>query len=154
MDKQRISRVIGLMQQMHLSQTLISSPASVFYLTGKWIYPGERMLAVLLKDNGEIKLFANRLFALNGTIDIPLVEYDDTEDCVALLADTLSSGYVGIDKDLPSRFTIRLIEKRSDIKPIIGSPCVDGARLCKDYNEIDLMRESSLKNDEAIQKTS
>ena len=153
MDKQRISRVIGLMQQMHLSQTLISSPASVFYLTGKWIYPGERMLAVLLKDNGEIKLFANRLFALNGTIDIPLVEYDDTEDCVALLADTLSSGYVGIDKDWPSRFTIRLIEKRSDIKPIIGSPCVDGARLCKDYNEIDLMRASSLKNDEAIQKT-
>ena len=89
MDKQRISRVIGLMQQMHLSQTLISSPASVFYRRGKWIYPGERMLAVLLKDNGEIKLFANRLFALNGTIDIPLVEYDDTEDCVALLADTL-----------------------------------------------------------------
>ena len=153
MENQRISRVIDLMRKMHLSQTLISAPASVFYLTGKWIYPGERMLAVLLKDSGEITLFANRLFALKGTIDIPLVEYDDTEDCVALLADALSAGPVGIDKDWPSRFTIRLLEKRSDIRPIIGSPCVDGARLCKDKIEVALMRESSLKNDAAIQKT-
>lgn len=153
MENQRISRVINLMQQMHLSQTIISSPASVFYLTGKWIYPGERMVAVLLKSSGEITLFANRLFALKGIIDIPLIEYDDTEDCIALLADMLTSGLVGIDKDWPSRFTIRLIEKRNDIKPVIGSPCIDGARLCKDYNEISLMRESSLKNDAAIQRT-
>ena len=153
MDNQRISRVIDLMQQMHLSQTLISAPASVYYLIGKWIYPGERMLAVLLKDSGEITLFANRLFALKGTVDLPLIEYDDTEDCVALLADNLISGPVGIDKDWPSRFTIRLLEKRPDIKPVIGSPCIDGARLCKDETEVALMRESSLKNDAAIQRT-
>lgn len=153
MNNERINRVIDQMHQMHLSQTLISAPASVFYLIGKWIYPGERMLAVLLKDSGETILFANRLFALKGSVDIPLIEYDDTEDCIALLAGALSSGPIGIDKDWPSRFTIRLLEKRTDIKPVIGSPCIDGTRLCKDNVEIALMRESSLRNDAAIERT-
>ena len=98
-------------------------------------------------------LFANRLFALNGTVDIPLVEYDDTEDCVAILAEHLMPGEIGIDKDWPSRFTIRLMEARSDLTPVIGSPCVDQTRLYKDAKELQWMRESSLKNDETTLRT-
>ena len=153
MEKERIVRVAERMKKMGLAQTLISSPASMFYLTGKWIFPGERMVALYLNDLGEATLFANRLFALSGTVDIPLIEYDDTEDCVAILAEHLMPGKIGIDKDWPSRFTIRLMQARDDLTPVIGSPCVDQTRLYKDEKELQFMRESSLKNDASILNT-
>ena len=152
MEQSRVNRVIRNMHELGLRQTLISAPASIFYLTGKWIFPGERMLALYLNDQGDIRLFANRLFALQGTVDVPLTEYDDTEDCVQILAACLQSGPIGIDKDWPSRFTIRLMDARSDIRPVIGSKCVDDARLYKDEKEVALMRESSHKNDQTIQR--
>lgn len=152
MEQSRIARVVRGMAALGLRQTLISAPASIFYLTGRWIFPGERMLALYLNDQGDIRLFANRLFALQGTVDVPLTEYDDTEDCVQLLADHLQSSRIGIDKDWPSRFTIRLMEARGDLRPVIGSKCVDDARLYKDEKEIRLMRESSRKNDQTMQR--
>ena len=79
-----------------------------------------------------------------------LVEFDDTEDAVKLLADALRPGTIGIDKLWPSQFTIRLMDARSDIPPVLGSRPVDDARMRKDAEEIALMRESSLKNDVAI----
>lgn len=153
METSRIRRVVDAMGRMGLRQTLISAPASLFYLTGKWIYPGERMVALYLNDQSDVRLYANRLFALTGTVDIPLVEYDDTEDCVQLLADDLMPGKIGIDKDWPSRFAIRLLDARDDLKPVIGSPCIDQTRLYKDEKELELMRVSSLKNDQTILKT-
>lgn len=151
MNTNRIQKVISGMHTLGISQLLVSSPASVFYLTGRWIQPGERMLALLVKENGEVCLFANRLFALKGNVDVPLVEFDDTEDCVAVLADKLDDGKIGIDKFWPSQFTIRLMEHRRKIVPIVGSAAVDGARLYKDEDEIQRMIESSKKNDETIE---
>ena len=148
MFEHRLARVIENMQRASLSQLLISAPASVYYLTSKWIHPGERMLALLVRTDGTIRLFANKLFALSGAVSVPLTEYDDTDDCVKILADHLLPGTVGIDKVWPSLFTIRLMEACSDIRPVLGSHCVDDARLCKDAAEIQLMRESSCKNDE------
>lgn len=150
MNNKRIEKVIAGMHDLGVSQLLVSAPASVFYLTGKWIQPGERMLAFLVKDNGDTCLFANRLFALTGNVDCPLVEFDDTEDCVAVLAEHLGDGKVGIDKFWPSQFTIRLMEHRNAIRPVVGSAAVDMARLYKDADEIVLMQESSKKNDETI----
>lgn len=152
MFEHRLAHVIENMQRASLSQLLVSAPASVYYLTGKWIHPGERMLALLIRADGSIRLFANKLFALSGTVSMPLTEYDDTDDCVKILAEYLLPGTVGIDKVWPSLFTIRLIETRSDIRPVLGSHCVDDARLCKDAAEIQLMRESSRKNDETTLK--
>ena len=148
MYRQRLARVIENMRRSSLRQLLVSAPASVFYLTGKWIHPGERMLALYIRDDGSVRLFANRLFALAGNVSLPLTEYDDTDDCVKILADHLLPGDIGVDKVWPSLFTIRLMESRQDIRPVLGSHCVDDARLCKDAQEIALMRESSHKNDE------
>ena len=98
MNQERITRVIDAMHGMGLRQVLISTPASIYYLTGKWIFPGERMLALYLNDQRGIRLYANRLFALSGTVDVPLTEYDDTEDCVRILAEGIQPGPIGIDK--------------------------------------------------------
>ncbi len=152
MNSSRLSRVVANMEAAGLACILVSAPHSVYYLTGRFIAPGERMLALMVKTSGEVCLFANRLFAQSPAPDMPLVEFDDTDDPIALLAEKLPAGKIGIDKTWPSQFTIRLMEARRDITPVMGSAPVDEARLLKDADEIALMRESSRMNDEALRR--
>lgn len=152
MKESRVSRVIRGMEKLGLEQIIVSAPASIFYLTGSWVEPGKRMLALYLNKNGEAKLFANRLFALAGNVDAPLAEFDDTEDPVALLSECVRPGALGVDGFWPSQFLLRLMEKRPDIRPALGSQPVDDARMVKDAEELALLRESSQKNDIAISR--
>ena len=153
MNKSRIERVIANMNACGLDQILVTATPSVYYLTGKWVSPGERMLALYLNSNGDTALYANRLFALSGSEGINLVEFDDTEDPVAILARQVKTGKIGIDKVWPSQFTIRLMEAKAGVVPVLGSAPVDDARMCKDAEEIALMRQSSHMNDEALRRT-
>ena len=153
MNKLHLQSVIDNMNLAGIPCLLVSSPASVAYLTGQWIHPGERMLALMVKNDGTVRLFANRLFALTESEGLPLTEYDDTDDCVAVLAGGVRPGVLGIDKAWPSHFTIRLMEARPDVKPALGSAPVDDARMIKDAEELDLMRVSSQKNVTACRRT-
>lgn len=152
MNQSRISRVIENMKQHGLDQILVTATPSVYYLTGRWVSPGERMLALYLNAEGEACLFANRLFALSGA-ELPLVEFDDTEDPIPMLAKKLHKGSIGIDKLWPSQFTIRLMQAAPLAVPVLGSAPVDEARMCKDAEEIELMRRASRMNDEALRRT-
>lgn len=152
MNASRLSRVIANMEAAGLTCILVTAPHSVYYLTGRFIAPGERMLALMVRTSGEVCLFANRLFAQSPAPDMPLAEFDDADDPVALLAEKLPAGKVGIDKTWPSHFVIRLMEARRDITPVVGSAPVDDARLLKDAEEIALMRESSRMNDEVLRR--
>lgn len=151
-NKERLARVLRGMEAERIPCLLVTSPASIAYLTGQWIQPGERMLALMLRENGEARLFANRLFALSGDKALPLTEYDDTDDCIACLAEALPDGTVGIDKLWPSQFTLRLMAARPDIRPVVGSRPVDDARLIKDAPFIERMRRSSQANDECLRR--
>lgn len=153
MNVKRIDKVIENMRAGGLKQILVSAPASVYYLTGSWVEPGERMLALYIADNGDVRLYANRLFALNGAVGVPLTEFDDTDDCIDVLASGMNAGVLGVDKIWPSQFTIRLMENRPDIRPAVGSRPVDEARMCKDAEELQYMRESSQKNAEVCRRT-
>ena len=146
MNIERINRVIENMRACGLRQIIVCAPASVYYLSGAWCEPFERMLALLVKDDGTLKLYGNRLFALRGVTDIPLVEYEDTDDCVAVLAPDVWPGAIGIDKTWPSHFLIRLMEMRPDVTPVLGSQPIDDARMIKDEQELELMRISSRMN--------
>lgn len=152
MNPSRIDRVAANMAREGLEQIVVTAPASVYYLTGTWVAPGERMLALLVKADGSAVLYANRLFALKGNVDVPLVEFDDVDDSVAILARAILPGKLGIDKFWPSQFTIRLMDARADVRPVLGSGPVDAARMCKDDEERALMREASRLNDLALEK--
>ena len=150
MIQSRLDRTAEKMARMGLDRLIVSAPSSVFYYTGLWVHPGERMLALVIGSDASAVLYANRLFALAGTDKVPLVEFDDTDDCVLVLSQGLKGGVLGIDKTWPSQFTLRLQEARPDLKMRVGSPAVDDTRLIKDEAELRAMRESSLKNDRAI----
>ena len=146
MNTARIQKVIDNMHAHGLSQLLVTSPANVFYLAGVWCEPFERMLALHVKDDGRLTLYANKMFALQGLTDVPMIEYEDTDDCVAALAPDMAAGKLGIDKTWHSHFTIRLMQARPDIVPVLGSAPLDDARIIKDAEELEFMRISSRMN--------
>ena len=129
MNKSRIGRVIENMRAEGLEQILVSATPSVYYLTGRWIAPGERMLALYLNQNGDVKLFANRLFAQAPESGMELIEFDDTDDPIAALSEAVQGGKLGVDKVWPSQFTIRLMNARRDVQPVLGSRPVDDVRM-------------------------
>ena len=150
MYQDRINRVAALMREENLQQIIVSSTASVYYLTGLWVEPHERMLALLIDDSGKTVLYGNALFGLSESDTLPLRIHTDQDNPVKDLAFDLSPGLVGIDKFWYSKFLLGVLALRDDVKPVDGSRPVDMARMRKDETERDFMRHSSKMNDEVI----
>lgn len=150
MREQRFERIIKNMQNHNLDQMIVTSTSSIFYLTGKWIEPGERLLALYINRHGDKKLFINELFPIEGDIGIELCVYNDSEDPIEALSAVIDNKSLGIDKEWPSHFLIRLMNKKKALTFVNGSPIVDEVRMIKDNEEIELMREASIVNDKAM----
>lgn len=151
MFEERVTRVLQNMEKMGLEQMIISDPPSVFYLTGRWILPNERLLALYLNKNGNHKLFINKLFTVDGDIGIEKVWFSDTDPACRLIADcTDHEKPLGIDKKLAARFLLELMELGAGASYKNGSECVDKARRIKDEEEKERMRRASQLNDQAM----
>ncbi len=151
MNESRIERVLENMQKSGLEQIVVTSTSSVYYLTGIWVEPLERMLALYLNTQGERILFGNYLFGLSPQPGTRLVQHSDSDNPVRDLAQAVRPGKLGIDKMWPSKFLIGLTQLRADVIPVIGSAPVDDARMLKDAQEIAAMRYSSQLNDLAVE---
>ena len=150
MDQQRISRVIARMRQAGLEQILVSSTTSLYYLTGLWVEPHERMIALLLTAEGTATLFCNEIFGIPSTEELPIVCHKDGDDPVADLAKAVKPGKLGIDKFWYSKFLIGLMTLRPDVIPVHGSMPVDENRTYKDAQERAAMRHASAINDQVV----
>lgn len=150
MDHQRLRRVIARMQEEGLGQILVTATTSLYYLTGYWVEPHERMIALWVTAEGKTVLFGNEIFGLSSTEDLPFVSHKDGEDPVAALAAAVQPGKLGIDKFWYSKFLIGLMEHRPDVQPVHGSRSVDENRQFKDALERDAMRHASAMNDQVM----
>ena len=121
MDQTRLERVRALMKAQGLSQIVVTATASVYYLTGYWVEPHERMLALYLDTEGRAVLYGNELFGLTSTPELPLVVHTDSDDPVAQLAQAVRPGELGVDKFWYSKFLMGLMAHRPDVKPVSGS---------------------------------
>lgn len=109
MNKGRIEKILKSMEENNIPQMIISDPVAIFYLTGKWIHPGERMLALYLNVNGNHRMIINKLFPQERDLGVELVWYDDVEDAVEILSRCVDRDAVmGVDKNWPARFLLRL----------------------------------------------
>ena len=153
MKLNRLESILEKMKAENLEQMIISDPASIFYLTGKWIHPGERMLALYISTRGEHKLFVNKLFPITEDLGVEIVWFDDTNNAVEILSEAiLKDKAVGVDKNWPARFLIGLMELKAGSSYVNGSLIVDRVRMIKDEAEKDFMREASRLNDLAMEK--
>ena len=153
MKLSRTNKILEKMKQNGINQALISDPYSIFYLAEYLEHPGERFFAVLLDENGNHKLFINALFLLEQDLGLEKVVYSDTDNPIELLAKYIPNGsVVGIDKVLPARFLLPLMNHLPENKFVDVSQIVDRVRMIKDEEEKELMRRASLLNDEACQR--
>ena len=149
----RINRVLDLMKEKDLTQMIVSNRYSIFWMTGVMIEPGERLYALYLNINGSHKAFVNNLFKTDADFDMDKIFYDDTEDPIKMISDvTDHTKPLGIDKNWPSGFLIRLIDLNGASKYVDGSDIVDFCRQVKDEKEQELMRISSRLNDMAMER--
>lgn len=153
MYDQRVAAVLAQMEERGLEQLLISDPPSIFYLTGRWILPNERLLALYLNKNGGHKLFVNKLFTVDGDIGIEKVWFSDTDPgCQIIAGYTDHSKPLGIDKKMTARFLLELMELGAGSAYRNGSECVDAARRVKDGEEKQKMITASQLNDQAMER--
>lgn len=147
MKQQRIDRVLSHLKALSLTQMIVSDPTAIFYLTGLRIQPGERMLALLLRADGRHRLFVNALFG-KPNCGIPLVSFSDSDDAAGCILPYLDRRQpLGIDKNWPARFLLRLMELDAVPRYCNASIAVDAARAIKDEEEKAALRRSSATND-------
>lgn len=150
MNQQRLNLVRENMKKAGLHQIIVTETEPVFYLTGIWIAPMERMMALYLDDSGRVVFFGNKLFGLQPQEGMEVVEHTDSDDPVAQLAQTVAPGVLGIDETWPSRFLIGLMKHRPDVQPVAGSLPVEQATMYKDEEERQRMREASAIDDACV----
>ncbi len=151
---ERINNVLGQMKKRGLSQILLCDPTSIFYLTKVLNYPFERLYALIIRDDGQLTMVANKLFNV-GKVDFEVVWYDDADDQISLLADLVNKEEtLGVDKDFSAKFLLPLLEKCEGMKAVVASDCVDEVRAIKGEDEIILMRKASQINDIVMEKSS
>lgn len=152
MNEARLARVFDNMRQQQITQILVTDTASIYYLTGLWVEPHERMLALYLELDGRQALFGNEIFGLTACdTGMELCTHTDSQNPVEALAQTVRPGPIGVDKFWPSKFLIGLMQLRADITPVHGSLPVDLARMYKDEQEIAALRHASAVNDRVVQ---
>ncbi|MBS4536339.1 aminopeptidase P family protein [Clostridium sp. D2Q-14] len=148
MNRSRVNRVLKSMEDNSIPQLIISDPTAIFYLTGKWIHPGERLLALYLNINGNHKIVINELFPQEEDLGVEIIWYNDIQDGVEILSKHVDKDKViGIDKTWPAKFLLRLQELGAGSKFVNGSFIIDYVRMIKAEEERAILRESSRLND-------
>lgn len=152
MKDNRVTKVLNKMAEQNIDQAIISDPYSIFYLTGHLLHPGERLFALILDSNKNHKLLVNALFPIEEDLGVEKVIFNDTDDSSKVLANALTNGKtIGVDKILPARFLLPIINILNDSKFVDISIIVDKIRMIKDEEEKELMRKASKLNDKACE---
>lgn len=153
MNPDRLQSVLQGMADAGIPQLIVSDPAAIYYLTGTWIHPGERLLALRLSRTGRHALFVNELFSVPEGLGVETVWVNDTQDGAELLARSLDlERTVGVDKNWPARFLLRLMAVQPHHRVVNASAILDRLRMRKDAQERAAMREASRLNDLALAK--
>ena len=105
LSQTRVDRVIKEMKERGLNQMLISDPVAIFWLTGKWIHPGERFFGLYISTGKTPIMFINALFQFEEGIGVSKVYFTDTDDIIPILKNHINSEEkLGVDKILPANF--------------------------------------------------
>lgn len=152
MDQKKLERILASMKENGIEQFIIADPMSIYYLTGRLIHCMERMMVLYLDVNGNHKFVIGKLFP-QSEMGVDVVYFEDTEDCVKLLAGYMRKGTkIGVDKVWPARFLLPLIKLFPESEFEVTSYIVDTIRQIKGEEEQELMRTASVINDEVMEQ--
>ncbi len=151
MKENRVKAVLDNLEEMGLSQMLITDPLSIFYLTGRMIQPLERFYGLYLSRTGRHKIFINQLETVPEDLGVEKVRFFDTDPYLDLVAAAVDSKEpLGVDKNMAARFLLPLLHDKAAPDFVNASLALDRARAVKDPQEQVLMRRASQINDQAL----
>lgn len=152
MSNNRISKLLKSMSDENITQGLISSPSSIFYLTNTWVHPGERLIALLVSKEKAPLIIANKLFALPNEINgIKVITYDDTDKPIQLVYDYINLDEVfAVDDFWPSKFLIDLLGLNQNLKFTHIAKSLSNVQMIKDKSEIEKLTKASNINDKVM----
>lgn len=151
MERERTERILKGLEARGLTQMLVCDPTTIWYLTGYMNEPYERFFALYLSRDAEPALVCNRLFPDATSTGARVLTYSDTDDPLPLVASlTNHAAPLGVDKKLPARWLLPLMDAGVASAFVLSSDAADEARSIKDIREQELMRRSSATNDEAM----
>lgn len=151
MKQNRVDAVMRHLEEMGLSQMLITDPLAIFYLTGRMIQPLERFYGLYLNRRGGHKIFINQLETVPEDLGVEKVRFSDTDPYLDLVAAAVDSREpLGVDKNMAARFLLPLLHRGAAAGFVNASQAVDRARAVKDVQEQALMRRASALNDQAL----
>lgn len=153
MLKERCNRIIEKMKEVKLKQLIITSPADIYYTTGHWIESGERLQALYLNVDGDKKLIINAISAnIKDDNGVEICPFNDNDDPIGILLNMIDKAEtIGIDKNWPAHFLIKIIELNPNIKFINSSAIIDVVRMIKDESEIIKLRNASKVVDQVME---
>lgn len=152
MKENRLNEVLKKMREDGIKQLILSDPLAIFYMTGYYLNPGERLFSLLINQEGDHKLFVNALFPIEEDLGVEKIIFTDTDDSVEVVSRYIDKDCViGVDKNWPARFLLPLMDMHKQNKFVNGSYIIDLMRMYKDEEEKKLMRRASVMNDEACE---
>lgn len=147
----RLNKIIAGMNTAGMNQMIITDPSTIFYLTGSFVAPGFRMLALLVDTTGKATMYVNALQTDYGKLCDDVIWYKDTQDPIQILAESIPDGsVVGIDKNWSANFTLRLLEAKPGAKFTLSGKIIDYVRMVKDEEEIATLQESCWINEKVM----
>lgn len=154
MYKNRMQQVLKNLNEAGYEQLLISDPRSIQYLTGLYVEPEERFLALLLKSSpheASAILFLNELFSAAQNMPCKIVGFNDTDEPLDLVVEHCDQTKpLACDKTLRAGFLLPLMERQAAASYVVDLTAVDTARAHKDEAEQHAMRAASKTNDAAM----
>ena len=152
--KERAQKVLTSMKENGMDQLIVSDPASINYLMGRLMNPGERLMVLVFDAAaGKTELVISKLYPQGDNPIWPVTYVDDVDDCVAILSEKIAeTGVIGIDKNWTAKFLLRLMELRPNLTYKNGSYIIDKIRQIKTNEEQEFMIEASRLNDLAVER--
>lgn len=134
----RLERARALADAGGADGLLLNVGATLRYFAGVPWGPSERLVAMLLPARGRPVLLcpAFELGTLEAdlAIDADIRLWEEDEDPIALLADTLAATGItklGVDPLFPFQWGERLRAKAGGVRLLDGAPAIDGCRMVK-----------------------
>ncbi|MBQ2990869.1 MAG: aminopeptidase P family protein [Clostridia bacterium] len=140
MIRERLERVRERMRAHGFDQIIVTQPQAIYYLTGLWCNPMERLDALIVTQE-RCRMLCYVLAVIEPE-DCEVTVYADTGVTVDRLSGLLERGETGVDGFLASRFLLPLMDRRPDLRLRVSS-CVEEARMIKTEEEIRLLRRAS-----------
>ncbi|MDC3413780.1 Xaa-Pro peptidase family protein [Aquibacillus sp. 3ASR75-11] len=155
-----MNRLSNYLQEQQISVAFVTSTANVFYLTGFYCVPHERLLGLLVFPNQEPILVCPKMetnTARNSGWKYGIVDFSDTDNPWELIQKKLDQTNLSFKKMaveenhliLSRYYNLKDLFQEAKIENI--EPELQQMRLTKDESEIEIMREAARLADLGIE---